>query len=55
VAYTIEKYISPFKLNVEWMKMEDFLGKIKSIWKPFNVNLREYVPLQLLKKLKEEK
>jgi hypothetical protein len=49
VAPAIEKPTSPFKLNPKWMKMEDFVGKIKVVWKPFNGNLRESAPLQFNK------
>jgi hypothetical protein len=37
------------------MKMEDFMRKIKVIWKPFNGNLSEFSPLQFQQNLKEEK
>jgi hypothetical protein len=37
------------------MKMEDFVGKIKVVWKPFNGNLRESTPLQFQQNLKEAK
>jgi hypothetical protein len=41
VAPAIEKHVTPFKLNPKWMKMEDFVGENKAIWKPFNGNLRD--------------
>jgi hypothetical protein len=46
VALAIKKHTGAFKLNLKWMKIEDFVDKIKAIWKPFNDNLREFALLQ---------
>jgi hypothetical protein len=55
VALTIEKHAIPFKLNPKWMKVEDFVGKIKVVWKPYNCNLQEYAQIQFHQNLKEAK
>jgi hypothetical protein len=33
------------------MEMEDFMGKIKVVWKPFNGNLRESATLKFQQNL----
>jgi hypothetical protein len=55
VAPAIEKPTNTFKLNPKWVKVEDFLGKIKVIWKPYNGNLQESAQIQFHQNLKEAK
>jgi len=55
MALAIEKSSILFKLSLEWMKMEEFGGKIKVVWKPFNGNLRESTPFHFQLNLKETK
>jgi len=55
LAPLIEKPVIPFKKNTEWMKIEDVVGHIKVIWKPYNSNLRKFVPIKFHQNLKEEK
>lgn len=40
------KLASPFKMNPEWLKEEDFVNKIKRVWEPFDDSLTESVALQ---------
>jgi hypothetical protein len=47
-----EKTPKPFKLNLEWLKDEDFLNKIKKVWNPFYVSLDESNPIQFHQNLK---
>jgi hypothetical protein len=50
-----EKPTSPFKLNLEWMKEEEFINKLKEVWVPFDGSLREYTPIQFHQNLKKSK
>jgi hypothetical protein len=54
VAPTKEKTNSPFKINLEWLKVEYFVKNIKNFGKPFDEPIRCYAPLQFQKKLKKE-
>jgi hypothetical protein len=55
VVLTQEKPPSPFKLNLEWLKDEYFLNKLKYAWKPFDDSLDESTPIQFLQNLKRVK
>jgi len=55
VAPSQEKQTNPFKLNPQWLKEEDFVNKIKDVWKPYDGNLRESAPIQFHQNMKEGK
>jgi len=53
VEPSLEKPTNAFKLNLELLKVEEFVGKAS--WKRCNGNLREYSLVQFHKTLKEVK
>jgi hypothetical protein len=55
IAPTKEKPTIPFKLNLEWMKEEEFINKIKEVWVLFDGSLRESVPIHFHQGLKKSK
>jgi hypothetical protein len=55
VAPTQEKPPNPFKLKPKWLKEEDFIKKIKDIWKLYDIHLRESASLQFQQNMKEAK
>jgi hypothetical protein len=50
-----EKPPNPFKLNLEWLKDENLLNKIKKVWNPFDASLDESNPIQFHQNLKRVK
>jgi hypothetical protein len=55
VSLAIEKPTSTFKINPKWMKVEEFVGKIKVVWKHYNGNLQESTQVKFQQNLKEGK
>jgi len=54
VALTQGTPPSPFKMNLAWLKEEDFVNKVKEAWNPFD-DSNESAPLRFHQNLKREK
>jgi hypothetical protein len=55
VVFAEGKPPNPFKLNLEWLKEENFVEKTKYSWIPFNDSLNELTPIQFHQILKNVK
>jgi hypothetical protein len=49
------KLFIPVKMNLEWLKEEDFINKKKYVWEPFDGTLRKSNLLQFHQNIRREK